>query len=105
MVQGDIYWVTFKQPDKKRPVLILTRNSAIPELNAVVVAAITTTIREVRSQVLLGEADGMPENCVINLDNLQTIAKNRFEKYITHLDFDRMSEVFEAVQFAFGFDK
>ena len=104
MIQGDIYWVTFKQPDKKRPVLILTRNSAIPELNAVVVAAVTTTIRDVRSQVLLSDTDGMPEDCVVNLDNLQTIAKNRFEKYITHLNSDRMSEVFEAVQFAFGFD-
>ena len=62
MVQGDIYWVTFKQPDKKRPVLILTRNSAIPELNAVVVAAVTTTIRAVRSQVLLGDSDGCPKS-------------------------------------------
>lgn len=105
MIQGDIYWITFNKPDKRRPVLILTRTSAIRELNAVVVAAITTTIRDVDSQVLLGTEDGMPDECVINLDNIQTVGKNRLETYITHLPRAKMNEVFKAIKFAFGFDK
>lgn len=105
MIQGDIYWVTFNKPDKRRPVLILTRTSAIRELNAVVVASITSTIREIESQVLFDIEDGMPETCVVNLDNIQTVAKTRLEGYITHLPSGKMVEVFEAINFAFGIEK
>ena len=105
IVQGDIYWVTFNKPDKRRPVLILTRTTAARELNAVVVAAITTTIREVESQVLLGVEDGMPEDCVVNLDNIHKVAKTRLETYITHVPPSKMIEVFKAIKFAFGFEK
>lgn len=67
MKQGDIYWYTFHAPDKRRPVLILTRNSAISYLTSVTVAQITTTIREIPSEVLLTpEADGVFEDCVVN---------------------------------------
>lgn len=58
MTRGDVVWHKFREPDKTRPVLILTRNEAIPELNALTVIPITTTIR---SQVLLSEDDGMRE--------------------------------------------
>jgi mRNA interferase MazF len=105
MIQGDVYWVKLKEPDKTRPVLILTRTSAIPELNSLVVAAITTTLREVRSQVLLGPDDGMPKDCVVNLDNLHTVNKSLFRAYITHLPKARMQEVFDAMKFAFGFSE
>ncbi len=53
MKQGDVYWYTFRAPDKRRPVLILTRTSAIPYLTGITVAQITTTIRETASEVLL----------------------------------------------------
>ena len=105
MIQGDVYWVNFKKPDKRRPVLILTRSGAIPELNAVTVSSITSTIRDVQSQVWLNEEDGMPEECVVNLDNIQTISKSKLGSYITHLSKERMEEVFEAIKFTFGFDK
>lgn len=105
MIQGDIYWVKFKLPDKRRPVLILTRSGAIPELNSVTVSTITTTIRETDSQVYLNQDDGVPSECVVNLDNIQTIHKNRLEKYITHLSEERMKEVFEAIKFVFGFER
>jgi len=104
MIQGDVYWVKLKKPDKKRPVLILTRTSVIPELNSVVVAAITTTLREVRSQVVLGVEDGMREDCAVNMDNLHTVNKSFFDSYITHLPKSRMQEVFDAMQFAFGYE-
>jgi|SRR5215213_39742 len=105
MIRGDVYLIKFREPDKKRPALILTRNEAIPNLNAVTVIPITTTIREVQSQVWLSKEDGMSELCVINVDNIQTVSKQKIGSYITHLSDERMREVFEAIKFAFGFDK
>ena len=105
MTRRDVYWHKFKEPDKTRPVLIITRDEAISELNAVTVIPTTTTIRDVLSQVLLTEDDGMQETCVLNLDLIQTIPKNKLRGYITHLSDERMNKVFEAIKFAFGFDK
>ena len=53
MKQGDVCWYTFREPDKRRPVVVLTRNSAIPYLTSLTVAPITSTIRNVPSEVLL----------------------------------------------------
>lgn len=104
MRQGDIYWYTFHSPDKRRPVLILTRNSAISYLTSVTVAQITTTIRRVPSEVLLTPPDdGVPHQCVVNAHNLQTIQKARLGELITQLSAERMREVREAVEFALGF--
>ncbi len=105
MIRGDIYFIKFKEPDKKRPALILTRTEAIPNLNAVTVIPITGTLREVRSQVVLDETDGMEKECVINVDNIQTVSQKKIGSYITHLPDERRQEVFEAIKFAFGFDK
>jgi mRNA interferase MazF len=105
MNRGDVYLVKFKEPDKKRPALILTRTEAIPSLNAVTVVPVTGTIRDVRSQVILDEGDGMEKECVINVDNIQTVSQQKIGAFVTQLSEARMSEVFEAVKFAFGFDK
>lgn len=104
MNQGDVYWYTFRSPDKRRPVLILTRNSAISYLTSVTVAQITTAIRAVPSEVTLtpGE-DGVLEECV-NAYNLQTIQKARVGELITQLSPERMREVRAAIEFALGFD-
>ena len=105
MKQGNVYWYRFRAPDKRRPVLILTRDSAIPFLAGITVAAITTTIRGIPSEVLLtpGE-DGMFEDCVINTDNIQTIQKANLNEFITHLSQERMREVRAAIEFSLGFD-
>jgi mRNA interferase MazF len=104
--QGDVYWYTFHAPDKRRPVLLLTRNFAIPLLTSITVAPLTTTIRNIPSEVLLTpEEDGVPEACVVNTDNLQTIQKQNLGAFITHLSSERMKEVREAIQFSLGFDE
>lgn len=59
MIQGDICLHTFKSPDKRRPVLILTRSKAVSELTWVTVAPITTTLRNIPSEVWIDETDGM----------------------------------------------
>jgi mRNA interferase MazF len=105
MNQGDIYWYTFRAPDKRRPVLILTRNSAIPFLTGITVAPLTTTIRGIPSEVLLTPAeDGVHASCAVNVDNIQTIQKSGLGTYLTHLSLERMREVRVAVEFALGFD-
>ncbi|MDQ3666733.1 MAG: type II toxin-antitoxin system PemK/MazF family toxin [Acidobacteriota bacterium] len=105
MKQGDVYWYTFRAPDKRRPVLILTRTSAIPYLTGITVAQITTTIRRAASEVLLtpGE-DGVLAECVVNTDNMQTIQRAQLGNLITELSPERMREVRTAIEFALGFD-
>src|SRR5947208_17099501 len=104
MKQGDVYWYTFHAPVKRRPVLILTRNSAITYVTSVTVAQITTTVRAVPSEVrLTSQDDGVPQECVVNAYNLQTVQKIRLGELITQLSADRMREVREAVEFALGF--
>lgn len=105
MKQGDVYWYAFRAPDKLRPVLILTRSSAISYLTGITVAQITTTIRGTASEVLLtpGEDDVLAE-CVVNTDNIHTIQKTLLGNFITELSPERMREVRAAIEFALGFD-
>ena len=104
MNRGDVCWYTFKAPDKKRPVLILTRDSGIAVLNAVTVAPITSTIRSIPTELVLTTDDGMPETCAANFDNLQTVPKANVGDRIARLTVRRMREVAQAVSFALGFD-
>lgn len=104
MNRGDVCWYTFKSPDKKRPVLILTRNSAIAVLHSVTVAPITSTIRSIPTEIILTKDDGMPNTCAANFDNLQTVAKNNIGERIARLTARRMKEAAAAVSFALGFD-
>jgi mRNA interferase MazF len=98
--RGDVRWYTFKPPDKKRPVLVLTRNSAIAYLHEVTIAPITSTVREIPSEVRLDEADGMPGECAVNADHIQTVSKDRIGKLITALPPEKLVEVRKAVRFA-----
>jgi len=104
VTQGDVYWYTFREPDKRRPVLILTRNSAIPFLTSITVAPITKTIRAIPTEVLLSQADGLFTDCAVSLDNIQTVQKAKVGVFIAHLSSHRMRAVRKAIQFALGFD-
>ena len=105
MERGEVRWYTFAPPNKRRPVLILTRTAAIPFLEKVVVAGITTRIHGLLSEVLLDEADGMHNRCVISLDNLATVDTSRLVTdgaHITTLDDETMMLVREALLYAVG---
>lgn len=104
MNRGDVRWYTFKAPDKKGPVLILTRESAIAVLNSVTVAPITSTIRSIPTEVVLTKDDGMPNTCAANFDNLQTVPKSNVGERIARLTARKMQEARAAVAFALGFD-
>jgi mRNA interferase MazF len=102
--RGDVCWYTFKAPDKKRPVLILTRDSAIAVLNSITVAPITSTIRSIPTEVVLTKDDGLPNTCAANLDNLQSVPKSNIGDCIARLTARKMKEAGAAVSFALGFD-
>jgi mRNA interferase MazF len=102
--RGDVCWYRFKAPDKRRPVLILTRDSAIEVLHSVTVAPITRTIRSIPTEVVLTVDDGLPDTCAANFDNLQTVAKSQIGDRIAHLTARKMKDVVAAVSFALEFD-
>jgi mRNA interferase MazF len=102
--RGEIRLCRFPPPDKARPVLILTRSSAIGYLSRVTIAPITSTIRGVPSEVAIGEEDGMKRPCAVNLHNVVTIAKDRIGRRTAQLGDERMREVCRALDFALGCD-
>ena len=100
MKRGEIRWYKFVRPDKKRPVLILTRNSVLEYLHEVTVAPVTSTVRDIPSEVFLDTADGMLKECAVNCDHLQTVSKGKIGSLITSLPPDKMAAVGQAVRFA-----
>jgi len=100
MKRGEIRWYKFAKPDKKRPVLILTRNSVLEYLGEVTIAPVTTTIRDIPSEVFLSSSEGMPRDCAVNCDHLQTVSKGKVGSLISSLSTIKMAEVGGAVGFA-----
>jgi mRNA interferase MazF len=100
MKRGEVRWYKFSNPDKKRPVLILSRDSIIEYLGEITVAPVTSTVREIPSEVFLSKADGMPRDCAINCDHLQTVTKGKIGPLITSLPSAKMIDVGRAIRFA-----
>jgi len=101
--RGEVRWYAFARPDKKRPVVILTRDSVLEYLGEATIAPITRTVRGIPSEVPLGPEDGMPEPCAVNLDHVQTVARGRLGALVTTLSTQRMAEIREALLFALDF--
>ena len=104
IARGDVRLYQFASPDKKRPVLVLTRDSAIRYLGTVTVAPITSTIRGVPSEVVLDERDGMKSPCAVNLHNAITVAQSRLGRRVAQLGTQRMNEICAALAFSLGCD-
>ena len=100
MKHGEISWYKFVKPDKKRPVLILTRDSVLEYLGEITVAPITSTIRDIPSEVFLSKVDGMPRDCAVNCDRLQTVSKGKIGSLVTSLTPAKMADVGSAIRFA-----
>jgi mRNA interferase MazF len=98
--RGEVRWYKFQQPDKKRPVVILTRDSALDFLGEVTIAPITSTIRDIPSEVLLTSGDGMGRDCAVNLDHVQTVPKGKIGSLVTTLSREKLHRVGEALSFA-----
>ena len=104
MQRGEVRWYTFAAPDKRRPVVILTRDVVLAYLGEVTVAPVTSIIRDIPSEVLLSTFDGMPRDCAINLDHIQTVSRGKIGALITMLSDEKMRELRRGLLFALGFD-
>ncbi len=100
MRRGEVWWTELPQPIGRRPVLLLSRDAAYIVRTSVTVVVITRTIRNIPVEVLLAREDGMPTDCVINLDNILTVPKSRLTERITTLSPEKMTAVAKAVVFA-----
>jgi len=100
MKKGEVWWANLPKPIGRRPVVLLSRNEAYSVRNAVTVAEVTTTIRDIPVEVPLGTADGMPKKCVANLDTIITISKDALDDRITSLTQNKIEDINEAVRFA-----
>jgi len=104
LARGDVRLYEFAPPDKRRPVVVLTRESAIDYLATVTVAPVTSTVRGVPSEVVLDEADGMKGRCAVNLHNAVTVAQQCLGKRVALLSSERMNEICRALRFTLGCD-
>ena len=102
--RGEVRLCRFAPPDKERPVLVLTRDSAVGHLATVTVAPITSTIRGVPSEVVLDIDDGMKSRCAVNLHNAVTLTQARLGRRVSALSTERMQEVCAALRFSLACD-
>jgi len=104
IARGDVRLYRFAPPDKARPVVVVTRDSALDYLSTATVAPITSSIRGVPSEVKLDEQDGMKGPCAVNLHNAVTVSQHLLGKRVAHLTPQRMREICAALHFSLGCD-
>jgi mRNA interferase MazF len=100
--RGDIWLYDFSRPDKRRPVLILSRTEVIDLLDTVMVAPITSTIHGAPSEVVVGVDEGLKADSAINLDHIQTIDKSKLKRFIGTVGAQKMKAVCRAMAVATG---
>lgn len=100
--RGEIWMFDFSRPDKRRPVLVLTRSEVIGLLHTVMVAPITSTIRGAPSEVLVGVDEGLKKDSAVNLDHVQTVEKSRLKRFVGTLGVQKMNAVCRALAVATG---
>ncbi|HEX5070099.1 MAG TPA: type II toxin-antitoxin system PemK/MazF family toxin [Vicinamibacterales bacterium] len=100
MKQYEIRWANLPDPIGRRPVLLLTRTPAYGYLNKAIVAEITTTIRAIAQEVMLGPDEGLSRRSVANLDNIHVIPKAMIGNRLGRLSRSREREVKRALGYA-----
>ncbi len=99
--RGEVWWAEHPEAGR-RPCLILTRQGAIPVLSRVLAVPATRTIREIPSEIVFDEEDGMPQPCPLSFDNVVTMPKSPFTERICRLGVDRLEQVCRALRAAAG---
>ena len=100
--RGEIWWYVFKRPDKRRPVLVLSRQEALQSLHTAIVAPITSTIRKLPSEVAVGVDEGLQHDSAVNLDNVRIVEQHGLRGFVGTLSAGKMGKVCEALAFATG---
>lgn len=100
--RGEIWTYRFKPPDKRRPVVVLSRQEVIPLLQTVMVAPVTSTRRGAPSEVALGPEEGLKHESAANLDHVQTVDRSRLVAFIGTVGPDKMRRICGALAIATG---
>ena len=100
MKRGEVWWANLPPPQRRRPVVLLSRDAAYPVRESVTIATVTTRARRIPVEVPLGPEDGMPRPCVVNLDNISTVDKDLMQEHITTLSHEKLQAVEAAIHFA-----
>ncbi len=98
--RGEIWLLSFSRPEKRQPVLVLTRPEVIELLHTVMVAPVTSVIRGAPSEVVVGVEEGLKKDSAVNLDQVQTVEKTRLKKFVGTLGPKKMNEVCRALAVA-----
>lgn len=98
--RGELWWSELPHIGR-RPVVVLSRDAAIPRLKRALVAPCTTTVRGLPSEVLLepGE-DPIPLRCVVNMDSVESVAVAVLVDRIGRLSDERMRGICAALEVA-----
>jgi len=102
--RGEIWMYEFRSPDKQRPVVVLSRPEAIEHLHTVMIAPVTSTIRGLPSEVLVGASEGLKHASAVNLDHVQTVEKARLRRFVGRLGPERLRALCGALAVATGCD-
>lgn len=100
MKRGEVWWAEMPQPAGRRPVVLLSRDSAYQVRASVTIAPVTRTIRNIPVEVLLDQKDGLPARCVVNADDMTTIPKDLIKQRIAMLSAQRIQQIEDAIRFA-----
>ncbi len=102
MKRGDVWWAYLPRPAGRKPVVLLSRDSAYRVRGAVTVVPVTRTIRNIPVEVLLGRDEGLPSRSVVNVDDITTIPKSLIKGRIAVLSAVRMHQIEDQRRFSFG---
>jgi len=102
MRRGEVWWADLPAPIGRRPVALVSRDRAIQVREAVTVALVTTVVRNIPSEVPLSRRDGLPKNCAINCDVLETVPKLLMRERIAMLSAPKQERLDEALRFSLG---
>jgi len=103
--RGEIWWAELPKPAGRRPVILLSRDEAYEVRRLVTVAPVTTRVRGIPVEVALGPKDGMPRDCVVNLDTVTTIPKDALRDRVAVLSRSKMTAIEGALRFALGLQR
>ena len=101
MKRGEIWWA---RVDKRRPVVLLSRDEAYAVRAMVITAPVSTTIRGFAVELKIGRAEGLPRECVVNCDWLLTIPQADLVERIGRLSAPKLARLDDALRFALGLD-
>ena len=104
MRRGEIWWAELEPPAGRRPVVLLSRDEAYAVRSLVIIAPITTRVRRIPSELTLGIEDGMPQDCVANLDTITTIPKDCLRNRMVTLSPQKLRGIEAAIRFALGME-